>query len=114
MKSNYSSFLYTPYHKLYTAIYSFFVQLLKKKDYIKTLHVRNPIRTVFRCQSTANEQNNINYPPDTNTAQSEQLSNCCTSLAQAESVDTKESQKYAVDQCCCEIVASIPKGKLAV
>ena len=31
MKSNYSSFLYTPYHKLYTAIYSFFVQLLKRK-----------------------------------------------------------------------------------
>lgn len=79
------------------------------REICSNLHIRNPIGTVFGCQSTTDQQNDVNYPPNAHAAKRKKLSNCCSSLTQTKPVNTQKSEQNTVDQSGGEIMACIPK-----
>ena len=61
------------------------------------LHEWDPIGTVFWHQSSADEQDNVDNPPNADTTESEQFSYCSSSVTQTESVNAQETKENAVE-----------------
>lgn len=72
-----------------------------------------PVAVIAGHQTTSNEQDQVHKPPDSQTSQGEQFSDCSAGVAQAETVNPETTQEEGVQQCGDEVVSSVPLKKTA-
>jgi len=75
---------------------------------------RDPATVVCRPQFAKNQQNDVNYPPDANTSQCQQLANGRASVSETESIHAQKAKQDGIDESVDKIVTSVnDAGKCA-
>ena len=70
-------------------------QKQKQHNMVQVVNIASwaPITVICRHQTSSDEENNVNDPPDTKPTERQQFPNSCGHVAHAEAIHSKESQK---------------------
>ena len=67
-----------------------------------------PVAAIAWHQTSCDQQNQVDEPPDAKAAQGEQLANRCARVTETEAVDPETAQEEGVEQCGDEVVSCVP------